>query len=348
MKVLFAYNTEETINTLVELYKKKYGELLEVTKVYFFRSLIDTLKKESFDKIVIDEGLEPFCSKNQDVIDLYLLNYLEKVMLESGRTDIIFVCRDSRQERDEFINRLYSLGIYSVLTGKNRTFGEITKLINEPPMTPTIDKMDNFSEAEICTNEIDKLELEHILRYFEKNKFNNCKIISGFNILYKQYSAQILKQMSTFFSKEVIEVLENECWKYRYMEDKDIKYWLDSSENDYDAMKNLYRNENYNWCLFIGYLVIEKLLKALYIKINNDVARIPREDDLLILAKKANVDLTENRLRKLNVINTFYYAVRYDDYKSGFYNKCTHGYTTDQLENIEEMREWLIEILMMR
>ena len=48
------------------------------------------------------------------------------------------------------------------------------------------------------------------------------------------------------------------------MEDKYIKYWMESSENDYDAMKNLYKSKNYNWCLFIGHLVIEKLLKALY------------------------------------------------------------------------------------
>ena len=123
---------------------------------------------------------------------------------------------------------------------------------------------------------------------------------------------------------------------------------MESSENDYDAMKNLYKSKNYNWCLFIGHLVIEKLLKALYIKNSNDVMGVPKVHNLLLLAEKAGIKLDENRLKKLKVINTFNIAARYDDYKKEFYNKCTYDYTTEQLKNIEEMREWLIEILMQK
>ena len=43
-----------------------------------------------------------------------------------------------------------------------------------------------------------------------------------------------------------------------------IKYWIDSSDRDFKTMKNLFKEKDYHWALFIGHLVIEKLLKAYY------------------------------------------------------------------------------------
>ena len=44
--------------------------------------------------------------------------------------------------------------------------------------------------------------------------------------------------------------------------EKLIKYWIDSSDKDYKTMIDLYDTKNYNWSLFMGHLVIEKILKA--------------------------------------------------------------------------------------
>lgn len=44
-----------------------------------------------------------------------------------------------------------------------------------------------------------------------------------------------------------------------------IKYWIDSSLSYIPAMDNLFNNPHYHWALFIGHLVIEKYLKAVYI-----------------------------------------------------------------------------------
>jgi HEPN domain-containing protein len=49
-----------------------------------------------------------------------------------------------------------------------------------------------------------------------------------------------------------------------------IKYWADSSDRDYKTMHHLYEKKDYNWALFLGHLVIEKLLKAYFVKnVNN-------------------------------------------------------------------------------
>lgn len=51
------------------------------------------------------------------------------------------------------------------------------------------------------------------------------------------------------------------------MEKKDmIDYWVKTSDNDYNTMLNLLKSKDYQWSLFIGHLVIEKLLKAIYVK----------------------------------------------------------------------------------
>lgn len=36
-----------------------------------------------------------------------------------------------------------------------------------------------------------------------------------------------------------------------------MNYWIESSDEDYEAMKVLFNNHKNTWCLFIGHLVIE-------------------------------------------------------------------------------------------
>ena len=47
---------------------------------------------------------------------------------------------------------------------------------------------------------------------------------------------------------------------------KIIDHWIDSSDKDYQTMVNLIHSGDFNWALFLGHLVIEKLIKALYVK----------------------------------------------------------------------------------
>ena len=47
-----------------------------------------------------------------------------------------------------------------------------------------------------------------------------------------------------------------------------MEYWIKSSENDYEVMKIMFQNKKNTWTLFLGHLVIEKLLKGLYAKNN--------------------------------------------------------------------------------
>ncbi len=39
-----------------------------------------------------------------------------------------------------------------------------------------------------------------------------------------------------------------------------INYWLKSAKHDLATAKDLFKNERYDWCLFLAHLVIEKTL----------------------------------------------------------------------------------------
>lgn len=128
------------------------------------------------------------------------------------------------------------------------------------------------------------------------------------------------------------------------MEKRDIvNFWVETAENDYKTMLNLYASKDYHWSLFMGHLVIEKLLKALYVK--NKDNNIPRIHDLLRLAEKAEIGTTEKQKDDLDYITTFNIRARYPDYKQNFYKKCDRDFTDNNIGRIKELKKWLLSMI---
>jgi HEPN domain-containing protein len=67
----------------------------------------------------------------------------------------------------------------------------------------------------------------------------------------------------------------------------------------------------------MGHLAIEKLLKALYIRITNQFP--PMIHDLRRICERANIELTQEQIINLDSITRFNMNARYDDYKQEFY-----------------------------
>jgi HEPN domain-containing protein len=123
-----------------------------------------------------------------------------------------------------------------------------------------------------------------------------------------------------------------------------IAYWKNSSDQDFTTMQNLYTSKDYHWCLFIGHLVIEKLLKSFYVK-NTVSDSPPKTHDLVYIAEKAGLKVSEQQKDILDLITTFNISARYPDYKQSFYNKCTEEYTLARVNEIKELRLWLISVI---
>ncbi len=108
-------------------------------------------------------------------------------------------------------------------------------------------------------------------------------------------------------------------------------------------MMDLYKTKNNNWALFMGHLVIEKLLKALYVKQKGEFP--PMIHDLRRISEKADIDLEMTQQILLDSISRFNINARYDDYKQSFYLLCTDGFTKEWIDNIKSCRIWIKTML---
>jgi len=124
---------------------------------------------------------------------------------------------------------------------------------------------------------------------------------------------------------------------------KIAQYWIESSDDDYSTMKNLYMSKDYNWALFVGHMVLEKLLKALYVKLMKK--HPPYIHDLLRIAQKMDLKVIPEQEEWLDTITTFNINARYDNYKQNFNKLCTKEFTDNWITKIESLREWIKTLL---
>jgi HEPN domain-containing protein len=121
--------------------------------------------------------------------------------------------------------------------------------------------------------------------------------------------------------------------------EKVYNHWILRSDQDFETMINLYNSKDYHWALFMGHLVIERLLKAEIVKVTQ--AHAPYLHDLRRLSKLSLMDFSDEQKKILDTITTFNLNARYDDYKQDFYKKCTSTYADIWIVKIKEMQQWI-------
>ncbi len=120
-----------------------------------------------------------------------------------------------------------------------------------------------------------------------------------------------------------------------------IQFWVNSSDDNYKSMLNMFNTGEYMWALFTGHLAIEKLLKAYYVKaIDKDV---PRIHDLYKLSIKAGLELSDEQKDSLQYVTLFNIETRYEDYRNDFNKKCSREFAEKNIEKIKGLRVWLKE-----
>ena len=118
-----------------------------------------------------------------------------------------------------------------------------------------------------------------------------------------------------------------------------IQFWVRYSDRDFRTMNLLFKQKDYAWSLFLGHLVLEKLLKAFYVKSVD--TKVPLIHDLLRIADKAKLQLSADQRDFLDVVSQFNIRVRYDDYKLKFHKTCNKEYTVKYIHEIKIFRKWL-------
>jgi len=121
-----------------------------------------------------------------------------------------------------------------------------------------------------------------------------------------------------------------------------IKYWMETSENDWKSAKILFEGKQFVFCLFTRHLVIEKLLKAHWVK-DNDENIPPRTHNLLYICGQTTLNLIQEDLEFLREMTNWNIEGRYPDYQRKFYKVCTFDYTKTNLEEVNRLRECLLQ-----
>ena len=121
-----------------------------------------------------------------------------------------------------------------------------------------------------------------------------------------------------------------------------ISYWLKSAAHDLETAETLFETKRYDWSLFLGHLVIEKTLKAFFVR-DNENQTPPFTHNLSSIAAHTNLDLSPDQEELLLELNQFNIRTRYPDYKFEFYKKCTLAFAKPYFNKNEELYNWLLQ-----
>ena len=78
-----------------------------------------------------------------------------------------------------------------------------------------------------------------------------------------------------------------------------MKYWLNTATQDWKVAGHLFEKGDYSYALFFGHLTLEKTLKAIYVKKQDETP--PFSHNLVYLCEKAGLELQQNNLELLEV-----------------------------------------------
>ncbi|HIE05594.1 MAG TPA: HEPN domain-containing protein [bacterium (Candidatus Stahlbacteria)] len=104
-------------------------------------------------------------------------------------------------------------------------------------------------------------------------------------------------------------------------------------------MDSLFEKRHYPYALYLGHLALEKILKSYYVKKIDKAA--PYSHNLLYLAERCKLLLSENHKDLLEVVTRFNIEARYPDVKFRFYRTCTKKFTQKYIVEIKEFYKWL-------
>jgi HEPN domain-containing protein len=123
-----------------------------------------------------------------------------------------------------------------------------------------------------------------------------------------------------------------------------INYWKISAERDWLAVQALVASGNYVQALFFAHLVIEKLLKAHWVKDTGNNFP-PRLHNLELLLSQTNLLMDTHDIDELRIMNAWNIEGRYQDYRDMIFRTTTQAYTEEKMLIVEKIKIWLLSQL---
>lgn len=226
MKVLFAVNNESISESIIKRYQQDYKEIISAKNVYYFNAIIKELQKDkSYDRIVISEDLEPFSNNNYDAIDKFIFEKMDSISDEATNGSgndipIILICADRRSKAEPLLVKLFGIGVYNALIGKDRSITTVCELLNRPrgkKEAKAYYRIDSDDVDYKVENEgdVSEVEIQNILNHYKKLGRNEEKYVESFDHIASQYTANQLRLIAKFLPLNVKAVLEANSSTYQ-------------------------------------------------------------------------------------------------------------------------------------
>ncbi len=122
------------------------------------------------------------------------------------------------------------------------------------------------------------------------------------------------------------------------------EYWKTEAAQNWETATYLMQGKQFVMSLFMLHLVLEKLLKAHWVKDNVDNFP-PRIHDLQYLHNQSELDLPATAYDYLAIVNQWNIDTRYPDFKKKIYSIASMEYTEEQFIKVNQLRICLLEKL---
>lgn len=123
-----------------------------------------------------------------------------------------------------------------------------------------------------------------------------------------------------------------------------INYWTETARRDWIAVKQLFKGKSYVNALFFSHLVLEKLLKAHWVKDNKE-NHPPKIHNLISLAGRISFSFSDDEKIFLSRMNDFQLEGRYPDYSRNVYRSYKQKETQSILREADRIRKCLLKKL---
>jgi HEPN domain-containing protein len=104
--------------------------------------------------------------------------------------------------------------------------------------------------------------------------------------------------------------------------EKQMTYWVSTAIDDLESIDFLFNGKKYVQALFFAHLSLEKILKALWVK-GNENNFPPKTHNLTYLYENSKITLTDEQTDFLQIMNVYQIEGRYPDYISMLHNTTT-------------------------
>jgi HEPN domain-containing protein len=130
------------------------------------------------------------------------------------------------------------------------------------------------------------------------------------------------------------------------LEQKEIvQYWINKSKDELKSANIMLDAGQFSYTGFMCHQAIEKVLKAYYIYLKDEIH--PYEHKLKNLIKMTNLSdiIDEDKNKIIEKLEPLYIKTRYEDYKNTISKLLTKPYCETLISETEDILKWIIELM---